>query len=926
MIVITVARKPFPKTLVSNIQKNGTGCINIDACRITPTGEWLGGGDERPETIDKKQSHWSQPWMHRSEDAKRHAEMMKEDIKRHSLMGRFPANIILEHNPDCVSLGLAKIKGFPQVNVDKLPVEERIQSGEQHGHIWGRGVGIGVKGVSYTVGFGDESGQESVESWECVGDCPVRQIDVQSGNSLSSGGRTANISTTSKIYGGGKGLGQDLLADDVKGDPGYGDLGGASRYFKQIKQESKLEKGINVLSLFDGMSCGQIALNRLGIKYDKYFASEIDKHSMAVTMHNYPDTIQLGDVTQVFAKDLPQIDLLIGGSPCFVAGTKIICEKGIRSIEDICVGNKVLTHKGRYKKIIRIGNDSKPLCTLLSQGATETTTTANHPYYVRTRKKLWNNNKRTYEWVFSDPEWVEVCDIKIGDYIGTPILRTEKNPLNLSSDECYLLGLYIGDGHTRKDYRTSENRPNDRHWQLIISVGKHEKVSFKKNIKLKHSFYEHTKSVYRAVFSSKHLVKIAEKHCGVGAKNKYLSKMLLDLPKPLLEKVLEGYLFADGSCRRETYRTTTISKSLVETLALAVAKVYRTTCSIEYTVRPAKTIIEGRVVNQQNTYTITYRKYHTKQSRAWVIEDVVWNPVKKIKNIGVVDTVYNLEVGKDNSYVANNHIVHNCQGFSFAGKQLNFKDPRSMLFFEFVRLLRECKPKYFLLENVKMKREYEYAITELLGVSCARINSNLVSAQNRSRLYWTNIPGEGDYVIGSFIDQPEDKGILLQDILEDNQLKEPVVLRPARSEEGKRIRKEHQATHGTDYTPFQAKVQLPRTDGKANCLTTSLLDNKIIDKALWRKTEEFPYKADTPSSPEGKAKCLRAEAGGKTRGIGVFNEDKTQYRLLTPEECEALQTVPRGYTSPASRSQRCRMLGNGWTIDVITHIMKGMEL
>src|SRR5574343_175689 len=73
---------------------------------------------------------------------------------------------------------------------------------------------------------------------------------------------------------------------------------------------------MNVLSLFDGMSCGQIALNRAGIKYDNYFACEIDKHAIKVTQHNYPNTIQLGDVTKVSAKDLPKIDLLIGGSPC----------------------------------------------------------------------------------------------------------------------------------------------------------------------------------------------------------------------------------------------------------------------------------------------------------------------------------------------------------------------------------------------------------------------------------------------------------------------------------------------------------------------------------------------------------------------------------------------------------------------------------
>lgn len=99
-----------------------------------------------------------------------------------------------------------------------------------------------------------------------------------------------------------------------------------------------------------------------------------------------------------------------------------------------------------------------------------------------------------------------------------------------------------------------------------------------------------------------------------------------------------------------------------------------------------------------------------------------------------------------------------CQGFSFAGKQLNFEDPRSKLFFEFVRLLEECKPRFFLLENVKMKKEYENVITELLGVEPIEINSSLVSAQMRKRLYWTNIPG---------VEQPKDKGILLKDIIDD---------------------------------------------------------------------------------------------------------------------------------------------------------------
>jgi len=98
-----------------------------------------------------------------------------------------------------------------------------------------------------------------------------------------------------------------------------------------------------------------------------------------------------------------------------------------------------------------------------------------------------------------------------------------------------------------------------------------------------------------------------------------------------------------------------------------------------------------------------------------------------------------------------------CQGFSFAGKQLNFKDDRSKLFFDFVRLLNSVKPKYFLFENVMMKVEYQQVISDMLNVKPIMINSNLVSAQNRKRLYWTNIP---------VFELPLDKLIFLKDIIE----------------------------------------------------------------------------------------------------------------------------------------------------------------
>ena len=156
-----------------------------------------------------------------------------------------------------------------------------------------------------------------------------------------------------------------------------------------------------------------------------------------------------------------------------------------------------------------------------------------------------------------------------------------------------------------------------------------------------------------------------------------------------------------------------------------------------------------------------------------------------------------------------------CQGFSFAGKQLNFDDERSVLFFEYVRLLKECKPKYFLLENVNMKQEYQDVINNELGCRPIEINSRLVSAQNRVRLYWTNIP---------FVGMPKDKGIMFDDILETSGVIGRVVGRRI-NEYGKR---DDLNTNIERVQRFEARV-----DGKSGCLTTTPKDNMVIDKKYY---------------------------------------------------------------------------------------------
>lgn len=267
-----------------------------------------------------------------------------------------------------------------------------------------------------------------------------------------------------------------------------------------------------------------------------------------------------------------------------------------------------------------------------------------------------------------------------------------------------------------------------------------------------------------------------------------------------------------------------------------------------------------------------------------------------------------------------------CQGFSFAGKQLNFSDPRSALFFEFTRLIKECKPKYFLLENVIMKNEYQKVITEMLGVEPVEINSSLVSAQNRRRLYWTNIPG---------INQPGDRGIKLKYILQPFTDEKYVVtgkwLEWLKRNGKERIKKKFLSVNTEKGIRMTARKYANWNGNFVTCAASRgrykvngvRQDGKMKTKGLTSQELEFRKDEKTNCLTSVQKDNLIIEVDSKNI-IDILNN--TKVRRLTPVECERLQTVPDNYTSSVSDTQRYKMLGNGWTVDVICHILKNMEI
>lgn len=364
-----------------------------------------------------------------------------------------------------------------------------------------------------------------------------------------------------------------------------------------------------------------------------------------------------------------------------------------------------------------------------------------------------------------------------------------------------------------------------------------------------------------------------------------------------------------------------------------------------------------------------------------------------------------------------------CQGFSFAGKKLNFDDPRSKLFFEFLRIKERLQPKYFMLENVRMKQESKVVISRLLNINPLEINSSLLSAQNRVRLYWTNIGAIQVGVFGNYepgIPQPPDRKMYIKDILEptvddkyylsDKMLQYLAFKRDkgnfANGKINYRFEEDKASTITANYPMICTTSSLlvsesvvtdlrkakclqvagkgkggkgflpPRNDGNTWCLDTSgrqsvgvpytdkdysggkyfeknmrsvegkanaLLSNMhkgaqangctLIDENERRviqlnQTKESggiqPYQQNRVYDVNGISPCLLAAMSSGTHAI-LEDNIPLKIRRFTPKECERLQTVPDDYTASVSDTQRYRMLGNGWTVDVIAYIFSYLK-
>lgn len=551
--------------------------------------------------------------------------------------------------------------------------------------------------------------------------------------------------------------------------------------------------------LESGIGSQRKALENMGIPHEVIGISEIDKYAITAYEAIHGKTKNYGDISKI--DKLDYADLLIYSSPCFPAGTMVLTSDGYKSIENITIEDDVLTHKNRYRQVLKTMNRyTDEIYEINTMVSDKIFTTKEHPFLVRKRSRTTciEDGKKKNIRKFDKPDWVEAKNLSNEYYVGTAINQESiipewdgttlhwsdgrrkrysnviKNKFTLK-EFWWIIGRYMGDGWIKNS------------GGIIICCAKDEI----NEITPKLDYLEFNYSISNEKTVSKIHISIKEigEYCeqfGRGALNKKITSDILNLPISLLEYFIKGYISADGCFTQNKFKATSVSRQLIYGIGQCIAKVYKTPFSIYEIVRHPSHLIEGRIVNQHNSYNISYKLNKGKQDQAFYEDGYIWSPIRKINVINHKCKVYNFEVEEDNSYVVQNIIVHNCQDFSNSGKQKGLYNEdgtktRSGLLLEVQRLLDLAKvnnelPKWLLMENVKgliskkFKPDFDKWLEYLddLGYNnyWSVLNGKDFSIpQNRERVFVVSIRKDIDN--GSFkFPKGFDNGIRLKDILE----------------------------------------------------------------------------------------------------------------------------------------------------------------
>ena len=428
---------------------------------------------------------------------------------------------------------------------------------------------------------------------------------------------------------------------------------------------------------------------------------------------NHPDAnVVLGSMDKIdYSKYVNNVDLLTGGVPCFIAGTRVLTYDGYKNIEDVVLEDKLLTHTGCFQDIINL--QKKTYTGFVYDLDIEChpeiiTCTEEHPFYVREKKIIWDDSMKESITTFGEPVWKKANELTSNDYFGMVINnkeiipeftfekkvnQDEKEHVNIKLDKpehWYMLGYFIGDGWIEG---RDEDEDEDEDEEDVLE-------------RINRFVHNACCDKYEKIDCSKFMWFNILKKCGHGI---FIPEWVQDAPKEFIREFIDGFMKTDIS-DNEISQITTASLNIaygLQRLCLKLGHIF----SINKSVHSKRYYIKG--VSQKDRNAISF-----------IENNYVWfSPLNITKRETYETPVYNFEVKTDNSYIVMNTVVHNCQSFSQAGLRKGLDDPRGDLMIKFIEILNLVKPKVFMIENVKGLLTHEHGDTIKLIIETMNENN-----------------------------------------------------------------------------------------------------------------------------------------------------------------------------------------------------------
>ena len=431
----------------------------------------------------------------------------------------------------------------------------------------------------------------------------------------------------------------------------------------------------NAISLFSGLGGDSLGMTKAGCKIIAYnelkpvFCKSHDAnfpHSKLICEGKVNDISKLKDET--FVKYDGKTDIVFAGFPCFIKDTLVLTNNGYKEIQNVVIDDKLLTHTGKFQNLVNLQRKKYNglLYDIKLKYNTEIITcTEDHPFYVRGKNKIWNNSLRKYEYSYSEAEWKNASLLTMNDMFGMVINSKEDIPT-------FVFDKNINKSRTDTVSITLDNPAQWFTMGYFVASGKSDK-------------YGCADVVWLNIL----------KQFGKYAHGKLIPEWVQNAPKNLVQEFINGYMAADGHVsEKNSNRIVTVFHNL----AYGLQRLY---LKIGHIASIDKTIRSKTNVNQRDTYQVTVYPNNQHNRSTFIEGNYVWyGPFKITTRETQNEAVYNFEVENDNSYIVYNTIVHNCQGFSKAGKKKE-DDPRNTMFLEFLRVTKLTNPKMIIGENVK---------------------------------------------------------------------------------------------------------------------------------------------------------------------------------------------------------------------------------